>query len=624
MGITYGDDKQQQSTTPEIGNNVDNQTASLMFQNGMGGEVLGRGLDFTLLTGTAAGESLTALQKAFEEAYKNVHQSLKPDVQLLDNQIVSNLGYSCFVVSFKAPGSKRVPYFTILMGGTGVRPYTVKQICDEIAAIERSKTNGRLKFTTPDDAFDADLFTVVLQHLKSYYADETLDFITIDGMVIPYDVVITPDVGNNIAALAYNQLHTDNALSSNKFADLRVGEIRRENEQLRAEALIAKGDTGTGLDVLKQPVRTDWSLSLAAHNMNQEQVSLNKANVSSKLVNVGGYVEMMPVNVPMQVMGPNGPVTTNRYQFAPNIIITSINGKYPSVGYLDLGILTALIMTNADMYIPTLLPKLNHNTGALNVIANVNNEPNGVGSILDLTGKDVTVDTQYQYIKSLFTQMPVVSIDVQSYGPDSAFTSILLSCVSENPTARQNAATEFIRSLSVLTNGAFPANYDINKIFVGNGSFIPLGRWNSAKGSKDLRDVDLSMVLSVTKGDVHAAYEWSNSLLPREFSPVDPFTTKIKVIDKVIDDVEITGKATRLTFHPELIQTLALAANNSGLNISYKPEVVFGETLGFGAVGSFFNIAGIQGASSPFAKQYLGGNNNQAFYNPFVMNGVRY
>ena len=210
-------------------------------------------------------------------------------------------------------------------------------------------------------------------------------------------------------------------------------------------------------------------------------------------------------------------------------------------------------------------------------------------------------------------------MDIESYGIHSYYTAVLSAAASPDINLRNAAASSLITTAVQLTNGAFPANFPLNGIFTNSGVSVPLGVWASKDGEHDVREIDLAFIGAHT-GDSAAMSRWNVSNLPREKTNVDPFQAKIEAISALVPDAVITGKATRVTFTAEFVNTLMSAAAQCGLVFTYEPEVNFdASSVNWASVGTALASGGIDASAiNGVAREYLGNTVTGGYYVPYT------
>jgi hypothetical protein len=559
-------------------------------------------------------EYTTKAANVIVDTYRNIVTTERPRVTILDKEVFENLSYSTIVLSKK--NNDTVTYYTILLGATGDKPMSANEIKSEL--LSAVSMNRIPNIFTPDEAINDILHDEVVSGLKKEYGVGN-EYISVDGLVVPYSISTEQlDVTMNVVSIiGYNALITETMLASGGIRDINIKEAKARSHDsiLKIEANMHKCALTNEIGL---PVRTDWTIKLNAVNIRQQQFQ-NKFNtrpLKTELIKSTGYVDALPAKIDVPTIPGSAPI--KKIRFAPHIITTSINISKPTTGYMLLALITNLVMVQENMWMSAMTPKegSKSNIGALNLIANLESSQNGVGESIQFNSKKVTPEKMYAYIKEMFSLPPVISVDIESFGPQTFYTSIL-SAAAE-PTNAENdriaAAREIINVASWLTNGEFSKDYPLNGVFNSTPIYVPTGTWVDSTGERDIRDIDLAFVSAHTN-DINMINKWALSNSPREVSGMDPFTTKVDIIADLIPDAAISGKAVRVTFTANFIQTLANAATAAGLDVKYVPEVTYNKTADINVMSSYINGAGIQ--TTPGLFRQTGINTPQ-----FVMGGT--
>lgn len=518
----------------------------------------------------------------------------KPKIHILDKEKMEGLAYSSIVVSSKHGNS--VYYFIVLLAETGREAMKAGEITAELN-LERTH-NQRPNVFTLDDGIDEVLHNEVIRTLARVYGD--VRFISSDGEIVRKNH--SEALPAKVASTAYNAINIDPVISAGEYSDINIAQAIAESPN-RTLTLEPNGMKQVVHDEAEAPIRHDFAVDLVSVDNSPQTHSINLANSRDTLSKVVGFIDTMPANYTAPAMPGVPPMQT--ISLHPHIIINSIDVKIPTPGFMFMGLVSSLIMTQENMWLPSLMPKDAkdyNNIGALNIITNLRNNQNRIGEPLDLTAKNVKDEDAYGIIKSMCKLTPIVSMDVQSFGPQTYYTSLLsVAAQNNNNTAKRAASAEIVETCVQLTNGNFPQDFPIDKIFANSGIIVPTGPWYDKSGERDVRDVGLAFIANRTQ-DIDLLNRWAFSNLPKSASGSDPFGTKVEIISKLIPEAEITGKATRVTFTAEFITMLSTAAEAAGFNTKYKTQFAYRQTNNIGEVGTYLQNAGVSNVSG-FAQQ---------------------
>ena len=578
---------------------------------GFGGREL-----FTMASNLGS-EYINKLAQEMLEAYRGLPNGDRPKVSILDKDVINNLAYSSLVVHMK--NEQFVNYYIILLEGTGREPMTADAIIAEVNSAQRPGGQQPFVYTT-GDAIDSVLHEEVQAALIAEYGEST-NLRPVDAVVVPHTQHETAQIAVRLAAMGFNACRTDAAIATGQLKDFNIVSAKQKspNTILKLETNMLKQTVNDEVD---NPVRSDFIVELNAIDASQQIQSLNLQNSKNTIARVSGFIDAIPEEI--QVLTQPGMPTMTNIRLHPHMVITNNAVQTPTPGNMLLGVISSLVMTNQNMWLASVMPSDNRkgvrNIGSLNLLTNLENNQNGIGEALDLTGKKITADESYALIKQMFTLSPIVSYDIESFGSQTFYTSSLaIAAQPGNGAAKIEASREIIDTAKWLTNGNFPSDFPANEIFVNSGIVIPLGRWSDKSGERDIRDVDAAFIATQTQ-DVGLINKWVLSGLPREASGMDPYITKVDLISKLIPGAVITGKAVRVTFSAKFINTLINAAMGAGLDARYEPEIKFVETNNLAMVGNYMAGAGLDGGASGFAKQQM--NNAPLYATPYSTNGA--
>jgi len=551
--------------------------------------------DLMVMSSNMGSEYTAKFAHDMEQAYSKLTDT-KLKINILDKEKLEGLAYSSIVVSHKSKDS--VYYFIVLLAETGREAMKAKEITAELS-LERTH-NQRPNVFTIDDGIDEVLHTEVIRILSRVYGD--VKFISADGEIARRSH--SELLPAKIASTAYNADTIDPVITSGEYADLNITEAINSSPN-RTLTIEPNGLKQVVFNEAEAPIRHDFSLDLVSVDNTPQSNSINLANSRDTLSKVVGFIDVIPATYIAPAMPGVPPVET--ISLHPHIIINSIDVKMPTPGFMFMGLVSSLIMTQENMWLPALMPKDDkdyNNIGALNIITNLNNNPNRIGEVLDLTAKNIKQEDAFGILKNMCKLTPIVSMDIESFGPQTYYTSLLsVAAQNKNTAAKRVACAEIIETVVQLTNNNFPEDFPLDKIFANTGIIVPTGIWHDKNGERDIRDVDTSFIATRNQ-DIDLLNKWAFSNLPKSASGVDPFGAKVEIISKLIPEAEITGKATRVTFTGEFIKMLSDAATAAGFNTRYKPQYEYSQTQNIGEVGSYLQTAGIANAAG-FATQQV-------------------
>lgn len=604
------------------GGNANNNTDSIRRSS----TAMGFGTTNVQLMSSGAGsEYVNRLTAAITEAYKkyNFQSGDKPRVSVFDNQVLKKFIYSVIVIH--VANGNNVSYFTVLLAATGPKLKTAAEIVSEYKSIANSRDRFNMYDIKPNyvpaDAMHDKFHEEIKNTLASQYGNKKLN--AVDGLIVPHTVSNVEEVATEIAAIAYNSCNLDNLLADGLEADINIALAKEmaPNSVLKAEANLL---TPTSVDSVTNPVRTDFVLELNSVNTQNNMRNGFMENPVTNVVQAGGYIDSLPDAYMLQPAPNMAPIPYIRLR--PHIVLTHLGAYATTPGLAMLALLTGMIMANNDMYLACLLPRDGQgsfrNTGALNMLTNIEKNQTGIGEIINLADKKRSPDELYAILRSMYSLSSYVSLDVELYGTQTSYTSMFAVAAEEvigiganedAIAAKKNASRKIIQVANWLTNGAFPLNFNPDGIFAASGVPVPTGKIADKAGERDIRDIDAAFIASHSN-DPNMIREWALSNLPKTITGKDPYMTKVDIISKLVPNAIITGKAIRVTFSDAFINTLIDSAHSSGYDVKYEPQVKVLQNDA-AMIGHYMHNAGISSGATTFARQHaMAGPNYQTTY----------
>ena len=590
--------------------------------NGQAAKGLGFFNNFMLKRTEMGSEYTNRVGKIMKDYYEKELPGSAIRVDILDKEYVTHLAYSSVIVSLKT--GNNVSYYTVLLAATGRAAKQARELAAEYEKIMRVDGRGMqydpLEIFTYDQAIDGIYEKEIIRILAAVYPDvKPEDFISLDGIVLPHMDHETEKLAQTAAAIAYNALLVDSQIGIDPSKDLNIalGMTQVGNAQLRTTKMFGKASGAK--NALGQPIRSDWTIGLEAVDNSRKTLSLNtNANVS-KITQVSGYVDAIPRLI--ESVGPANTVIQTR-KLMPHIVLTNVEVASPTPAFMLLALISATPMTNIGLWGATWTQRLKE-LGALNIVVNSEGDTSGVGKALALDSSKITREAVVNFVKDAFVDTPAISIDIESFGPHSFYTSLFSAAVNPiNAKLREVAARKIVDCAHQLTNGYFAKDFPINDIFVDYGVQVPLGVWADKKGEHDLREIDLGFIAANT-GDTILMSKLAASNRTKQQTSLDPFQAKAEVIAAVTPDAIISGKATRVTFTAHFISELLNAASSCGFIFSYEVEESFIASQGnWFTYGNSFNNAGINvNAINGIAREFVG-QTGSSYYTPYTNMGA--
>lgn len=602
MAVHYNgeaDPKESAQVTNAGLGNTESTKSEAPFQNTVstanGGKVLTFGnARLSLMQAGQGSEYTDNIAKTLQAIYDASQRPIKPVIHVLDKETLK-LAYSTIVVSLKLEKKDLIPYFVILLEATGRKSMTASEVMNEYVTFTKTP-NARPNIYTADDAIDDVLNSHIERVLGQQYGSG--NFVAVDGVVLNSNHSKFENFSHMLATIAYNACYTETALEANQIADLNLAAAMSENRNKRLKFYSTMSKTTTSYrNELDNPIRADWNIKLVSQDTSNTITSLNLQNTEQEITRVAGFIDAIPEETQINDNG----IIKNEIRFRPHIVVTSNSSMNPTIGFTLLGLLSANLMVKPSMWLGALRPMNKVNVGALNLMAKIDK---GVGERIDLSNKKYNTDEVWAVISQMFSLAPVLSMDIESYGAQSYYTSVFsLAANPEISDAQTKAAEHIIATAHQLTDGHFPLNFPTTGIFVYGGVTIPLGTYTNSHGDHDIRDIDLAYLANKTD-DPAVLNSWAIANLPSRVSGVNPFITKVDIINKIVPNAEITGKATRVTFTSQFVAELEKAARQAGFVANYEPEVRVNSDQNLSIMASIYGNAGIS-SQADFAKEYI-------------------
>lgn len=632
-------DMEEHQNTPNLNNvfkeekvNVNNSnvnTGNGMFNQAANFLGLG-GTNFGFIPMKEGSEYTSKVSKAIEDAFKKMSKPMSgvdPFIVTLDNSIQTRMVYSVIAIVNRISETE-FHYHYLILEATGTQPFTAREVADKLNNARKQYQNNKavVDVYVPGDANNATLHNSIVGILKNKFnlANKQIELVSLDGMVLFREVELTDELYKRIATISYNALWGEYFNNSNNGgASFNITTYREKGgkDQSPIKGLqFVNENTGNRVstDALGMPVRADFKIALESQFYNTNSLDINSRGAQIYLTNIKGFVDPIPVEIGRDVNTGYGVQKVFFKKFKPNIVVTGIDGVLPTTEFMLLGLTSAVVESNITQW-PS---SLNMNTaGSLNVFTDLSGvvaEGKAVvGEKLNFAKQPF--DKTFKLIREMFDPEPMISCDVQASGPETFYTSILAIAASPatdaNSLSNQETARKGIISAAhALTNGKFPMNFPLDRIFVGSGVLVPVGTWEDKTGVRDIREIDYAWLATHTD-DTSILQQWALTSTPIDNGGYDPFLTRIEIISRFIDTARITGKAIRVTFTKEFITTLTNACKAAGLDATYTPLITLTDTNNnIQILGNYFSNAGVSGVQ--FA--HMAGGQGTNFYTPYT------
>lgn len=533
---------------------------------------------FNPLGGRASGDTLVKLAAAatkFLEPQSN-NRYYEYAVVPLDREALDGIAVSALVVvaRLKLSNGKYAAFHTLIIGDTW-------------EPIETTINNGPNSITWQrhaGEAFDGKMVDVINRELGTRFPGTR--FIQADAEVIPVGFKVDDEVRTN--ALITHAI-TACASTIGQAANLTRVNIDQltGNRPLQVRPTYHQPNTENAVGL---PVRTDTKLNLVAvptRQSNSLDASVHDLSGQTRTIaQVGGFMDVI-YNPEEKQNNSFRRVERKDYRtFLPQFIITQIgHSQLSTISSVLLALAPVNALRTNNGWMPCFRPNPTgtngrdmHSIGALNVEANITDDPNG-GTILD-TGKDLRDDQIGQFLGEVMYSSLVVSIDVPECGPETHSLAAFAMAAEGD----QGAYEAIIAQADELTKNHFSKIFAKEKtqdIIVKNELRLFNGWYVAPDGThRDIRDVDYLWVAN-TYGDKDTSQivRWSDAVQKTDTNEITRAVEQRSIIENSIAaEVHFTGMSRRYSFTPEFLDALSDAMVAAGLEVSLALNSMFGVT----------------------------------------------
>lgn len=536
------------------------------------------------------------------EVYKsaNLKAPLALSVLKVDNTQITNLRLSGIVVCVFNTKDKNdgVSYHTLILEGSGMDlESTTVQINGQ--PIQRRLVAGDVY----DDAYALTVENVVGQ------AFPEMQLRNCSSQVIPRE--FKWEDKNAVYQLAMNSAMpctTDMVASKPGFQDSDLT-LWEKDAVLKTRLNFNEPD---GVDYTGQTVRTSIKITMTAeakNTGNQNNASINSRQQPKLLTLVGGFMDLMwaPMQAPQQYnpyMPNNAPIMP---KFAPRFVMTNMESMFRMTPVTQLlSLVTALSLKEQNGWYPNYNPRHTakgdksvdlRDIGALNIEANITNDPSGYGKRIDTKVATFTNQELGKFLSMTVRPDITLSLDVPECGSSTWYNECFAAAASGNPKAQ----AIILRSADILTGGIFGKNYSGEAPVIVNEDRIHLGYCEGKDGSIiDIRTFDHLAVLNL-QGDRDPAIgkAWSDTFLREDYPLLQRLDAREKMIVSMAGGhVHFKGFSRRVTFAGKFVETLAMSCRAAGLETQLTNPSFSGDYENQRASASFLGQSGMSGGMS--------------------------
>lgn len=517
------------------------------------------------------GEVVTKMTEALRKTFEGLNSDFEVTILPVDRTVETQLDYSAVVICLR---SKRMPevgtaFYTFVLEGSNdpVTPY-VTNVNGEQVSVTR----------VTSDAINAVLLNIVAKKVQSAFPGSK--YLNADANVIPREFNVEDEQAVRIeAANAARACSTMLNQSVPGFTDMNLAQNARDTTLVVSPKFSHQQTTDDNGAPVRSDVIIDF-MSQSAAQQNNPQYMLNNGNMTKIIARQSGYIDELwcpradTSNPYMQMATNAGQVPTQK--FAGRYVITNINNEVLNT---LTGVLFALLPANVlaennNWYRTyastpnTSMSSMNtHDVGVLNIEANLHKEPNMFGSYIDLNKDNVTPGDLGAYLNAVFNPGLLIGMDCPFGGPQSWYTSVFADACAGN----SRASAAIIAAAMTLTNGNFKKYFqDGTNVFANAGELIHTGYFIGKDDLKhDIRDIDYLLIGKVAgKENPMILREWTDTFNNTAIRIEKRLQTRENIMRQVAGNMQIKGKALRVTFNGAFLIALSMGCKDAGLTVS--------------------------------------------------------
>ncbi len=550
------------------------------YANNTDGNPLG-----ALIGSSMGGEIMNILKNSMLEIFKGATKEMVVSIIPIDRERYRGFHYSSLVLALSKPNTKKTVYFVLILEATN----------DPITTVNRTLAQGgNVEITRlSSDAADNALYDRVKEVLKTKFPDHQIS--GVDSCIIPRDFDVKDDGAvRQVAYMAALACGNELAIDAPGFEDLRIRGLTQTAK--RSLNLLINYGRILRTDAVSHPTRSDVRCILKdTPPMRVNDLQVNTPERSTYLAEVNGFMDVMYVGGnDVNPYLPNQSIKVDNY--AARFVITDID-RLPgyTIGSMLLAISTVSILATENYWMLAFRPQSSSrdqlditDIGALGYEIDFTRNPETAHKKIDTKSEGFNSQMLASYLSSILKPGLIVSLDVPDAAPQTWYTRIF-AAAERNVV---NAVRRIIDSATYLTDGNFPANYDVNNIFADVGNRIHMGYYYNKDGQKrDIREIDyLAVANFYGENDRQKIVDWSDTFTRHNIPIEIRLAERKKMIQAMTDNhVEFTGYATRVTFSSHFLDELVKSIKNAGLTANMVPPL---STENFNAVRTGINYAG--------------------------------
>lgn len=329
------------------------------------------------------------------------------------------------------------------------------------------------------------------------------------------------------------------------------------------------------------PVRSDISVILRATLANSGG-ALQHEQVR-EITRVDGYIDLVYSEPAPQAW--NAPPVTQRYY--PRFVITGLDSQIdaitPELQLLALS--TAGLLSKNMAWGGVYRPRYSksgqydlRDIGAIGYEVNLTGDPNARPERVDTKADSFSTTSLYALLQQTVHDSLLYSMDIEEVGTLAWLHQVFIAAANNEPGAYRSIVDAATR----LTDGHFSQYWQGGPICVDDNNRVHLGYYIDQDGSRrDIRDIDyLALLNLIGEKDMATVVNWSKSFDDVNVPAEIRLEQRAKLLKALLPGVQLKGYARRVTFYPEFLTALTLAASAAGLTI--RPSNLINDFTGTG------------------------------------------
>lgn len=553
-----------------------------LTSGGLFGSPIGRGL---------GSEAYSKFKDKLKEIFKSL---IDPNAEIgiidLDNVNEPVLMYSTIIIAmrFKNRTNLGVSFYPILLEDTGERltPFMDTIIGQQVEILR-----------TPADAFDDELLSRAFEKVAKFFNTDNVH--SIEGCVIPSD--FNMDDARAVYSVALNAgwaCGTDLERRDPQFKDLNL--VKTPNDsQLNVTVAFGKQ---TLLDATGLPMRSDLVINFDGRKNqgNARNQSLNSGDKELKISQLTGFIDLAWLEESQNAF--NVAYQQNqqlKQKYAARLVITNLtSNRLYTMSTVLLALATAISVRDDNNWIQTFRPIPSNNReidmgdiGALNIEANLNNEPSGYGTRVDTKSDNFRLEDLGQLVAALIRPGLMISLDCPDAGPQAWYLTVFAAAArGHNP-----AYMAIYNAAQTLTNDNFGSLFKIGTpMFTDLNNRIHNGYYIDKQGQKrDIRDIDhLAVCNLIGERNPSLIRDWADTFLRVVYPLPLRLAARKRMINQLTgESAVITGFSERVTFTTEFLVALTTAIAATGTNMRVNTPLTGSDITATRGVASFADQA---------------------------------